>query len=159
MCIHRERAQLTSESKHAYIQYIGKHVQADLPDENGEPELYELVKMYQKHNHSKTCRKYKNVSCRFGFGQFFTKQTIVAQPLDENLDDESKSSILNRHKEILCLVKQKIDEVLNPSKENYATLTETDILHSVGISEDEYYWALSITGNFSCFPAWGFIGI
>ena len=117
-----------------------------IPDENDEPELYELVKMYQKHNHSKTCRKYKNVSCRFGFGQFFTKQTLVAQPLDENLDDESKSSILNRRKEILCLVKQKIDELLNPSKENYdATLTETDILHSVGISEDEYYWALSIS--------------
>jgi hypothetical protein len=35
---------------------------------------------------------------------------------------------------------------LNPSKENYdATFTETDILNSVGISEDEYYWALSIS--------------
>ena len=36
--------------------------------------------------------------------------------------------------------------MLNPSKENYdATLTETDILNSVGVSEDEYYWALSIS--------------
>jgi hypothetical protein len=130
---------LRSESKDAYVQYVDKHVQANLPDENDEPELLELVKMYQKHNHSKTCRKYKNVSCRFNFGQFFTKQTIVAEPLDVNLDDECKSSILNRRKEILCLVKQKIDELLNPSKENYdATLTETDILNSVGISEDEY---------------------
>ena len=137
---------LRSESKDAYIQYVDKHVQANLPDENDEPELLELVKMYQKHNHSKTCRKYKNVSCRFNSGHFFTKQTIVAEPLDVNLDDECKSSILNRRKEILCLVKQKIDELLNPSKENYdATLTETDILNSVGISEDEYYWALSIS--------------
>ena len=38
--------------------------------------------------------------------------------------------MLNRRKEILSLVKQKIDEVLNPSKEKYdATLTDVDILN------------------------------
>ncbi|CAB3998256.1 ATP-dependent DNA helicase PIF1 [Paramuricea clavata] len=71
-------------------------------------------------------------------------QKFMYEVIAMNLDDESKSSLLNRRKEILCSVKQKIDEVLNPSKENYdATLTETDILNSIGISEDEYYWALS----------------
>ena len=137
---------LTSEKKDTYVDFIYNHVQANLPDENDEPELHKLVKMYQKHSHSKTCRKYKNVSCRFNFGQLFMKQTIVAEPLDATLDDEKKSRILNRCKEILSLVKQKIDEVLNPSKENYDTsLTEADILNSIGVSEDEYYWALSIS--------------
>ena len=137
---------LTSENKDTYVDFIYNHVQANLPDENDEPELHKLVKMYQKHSHSKTCRKYKNVSCRFNFGQLFMKQTIVAEPLDATLDDEKKSRILNRCKEILSLVKQKIDEVLNPSKENYDTsLTEADILNSIGVSEDEYYWALSIS--------------
>ena len=28
-----------------------------------------------------------------------------------------------------------------------ATLTDTDILSSIGISEDEYYWALSISSD------------
>jgi hypothetical protein len=110
-----------------------------LPSEKDEPELHALVKMYQKHNHSKTCRKYKNVSCRFNFSQFFTKRTIIAEPLNENIDEEIKSNVFNRHKEILSLVKKKIDEVLNPSKENHdATLTDRDILNSTGISEDEY---------------------
>ena len=99
---------LTSESKDAYVEYIDKHVQANLPDENDEPELYEMIKMYQKHNHSKTYRKYKNVSCRFNFGQFFTKQTIVAEPLDQNLDDESKSSLLNRRKEYCVQLNRKL---------------------------------------------------
>ena len=135
---------LTPESKDAYVEFIDKHVQANLPNKNYEPDTYEMVKMYQKHNHSKTCRKYKNVSCRFNFRQFFTKQTIVAKPIDEDLDDERKTSILTRRKEILCLVKQKISAVLNPPKESYDdTLTETDILKSIGITEDEYYWALS----------------
>ena len=82
------------------------------------------------------------------FGQFFTKETIVAEPLDENTNEETKSNILSRRKEILTKVKQKIDEVLNSSKENYdATVTEKDMLDSVGVTEDQYYWALSISAD------------
>ena len=71
--------------------------------------------MFQKRNDSQTCRKYKNVSSRLHFGQFLTKQIIVAEPIDEDVHDERKSSILTTRKEILCLVKQKTDEELNPS--------------------------------------------
>ena len=139
---------LTSENKDTFVEFIDKHVQSNLPCEKDEPELHQLVKTYQKHNHSKTCRKYKNIPCRFNFGQFFTKQTIVAEPLDENINPEIKRNILDRRKEILTKVKQKIDEVLNPSKENYdATLSEKDILDSVGVTEDQYYWALSISAD------------
>ena len=83
---------LTTENKQQYIDYIDRHVQAFLPDESNEPELYELVKMYQKHNHSKTCREYRNVKCRFNFGQFFTKKTIIAEPLDDNLGRGNKNT-------------------------------------------------------------------
>ena len=137
---------LAAETKDAYVEYIDKHVQAFLPNENENPELYNLVKMYQKHSHSKACRRYKNVNCRFNFGQFFSKHTIVAEPLNEDTDDEFRNRVLTRHTEVLSLVKQKIDEVLNPSKDTYDnTLTESDILNSIGISEDEYYIALSIS--------------
>ena len=38
--------------------------------------------------------------------------------------------------------------MLNPSKENYnPTLTDIDILNSIAISEDDYYWALSISAD------------
>ena len=138
---------LTCDTEDAYINF-DEHVQANLPNETDEPELHELVKTYQRHNHSKTCRKYKNVPCRFNFGQFFTKRTIIAEPLDETMDEERKNNILDRRKEILSKVKQKIDEVLNPSKENYEiTATEKDILDSVGVTEDEYYWALSVSSD------------
>ncbi len=64
------------------------------------------------------------------------------------MDEEIKNNVLNRRKEILSKVKQKIDEVLNPSKENYdATATEKDILDSVGVTENDYYWALSISSD------------
>ena len=111
--------ELTNDTKDAYIDHIDQHVQAYLPGIETDPELYDLVKTYQTHNHSKTCRKYKNVTCRFNFGQFFTDRTIIAEPLAEDMDDPIKSDLLTRRKEILSKVKQKIDDVLNPSKSTY----------------------------------------
>lgn len=108
--------------------------------------LHELVKKYQKHSHSKTCRKYKNTRCRFYFGQFFTNRTIVAEPLPEDIADEVKQNTLEKRKEIFTLVKEKIDDVLNPSKDSYdSTFTQSDIFSSVGITEQQYYDALSIS--------------
>ena len=42
---------LTNDTKEAYID---KHVQAYLPDRETDPELYDWVKTYQTHNHSKS---------------------------------------------------------------------------------------------------------
>ncbi|KXJ13769.1 ATP-dependent DNA helicase PIF1 [Exaiptasia diaphana] len=137
---------LNTDNKQAYIDFIDKHVHAHLPDENEDPQLHELVKTYQKHSHSKTCRKYKNIRCRFNFGQFFTNRTIVAEPLSNDINEHIKSSTLEKRKEILTLVKGKIDDVLNPSKPTYeSTLTESDIFNSVGITQEQYYSALSIS--------------
>ena len=100
---------LSDNTKQAYIDYVDQHVQAYVPDQTKDPELYDLVKKYQTHSHSKSCRKYKNIACRFNFGQFFTDKTIVAEPLPEDVSEEVKTNILTRRKEILCSVKQKIN--------------------------------------------------
>ena len=78
---------LTDDNKQAYIDYIDKHVQAYLPSEEDDPELHNLVKTYQKHTHSRSCRKYKNIQCRFNFGQFFTNATVVAERLSDDMDE------------------------------------------------------------------------
>ena len=128
--------------------YIDKHVQAFIPNKETDGELNELVNMYQRHSHSKSCRKYKNVQCRFHSGKFFTDRTIVAEPLSEELDESMKLKMLQNRNEILSLVKQKIDEVLNPSLSTYnSLLTEDDIFTSIGISKDQYLSALSISSD------------
>ena len=131
---------LTHETKQEYIDFIDNHVQAYLPHEKTDSELHELVATYQNQiNHSNTCRKYKNIPCRFKFGQFFTKKTVCAEPLFEELDGESKVNILSRRNVILSLVKEQIDKVLNPNKPQYdPTKTEEDILSSLGITEEQY---------------------
>ena len=95
---------LTHDIKQDYVEYIDKHVQAYLPDKDTDPELYELVKKYQTHSHSKSCRKYKNIACRFNFGQFFTDSTIVAEPLPEDMDEEIKAAALLKRQKILCTI-------------------------------------------------------
>ena len=59
----------------------------------------------------------------------------MAEPLSDDLNPEEKTSTKDRQKEILRLVKEKIDEALNPSKANYnPTLTEAGIFKSVNIT-------------------------
>ena len=92
--------ELTHDTKEDYIHFIDKHVQACLQSQD--PELHELVKTYQKHSHSKTCRKCKNTKCRFNFWHFFTNKSIAAEPLSDDLNPEEKTSTIDRQKEILC---------------------------------------------------------
>ena len=65
-------------------------MRSDLPDPNTEPLLLELVKTYQIHRHSKTCRKYRNDKCRFCFDQFFSNKTIIAQLLADSVSPNAK---------------------------------------------------------------------
>ena len=47
-----------TENEAAYIEFIEKTINAQLPDQLSDPELFELIKTYQVHTHSRTCWKY-----------------------------------------------------------------------------------------------------
>ena len=137
---------MTAQTKTEFIDYVDKHIQAFLPHKHSETELHDIVLTYQKHSHSKTCRKYKNLACRFHFGQLFTETTIVAQPLPPDLDYKEKLAILTEREQILKKVKSKIDESLDLGKPEYdPDHSIVEILASIHITEEEYYNALSIS--------------
>ena len=131
---------LTSNNKEDYVAF--------LPEKKEEkPALHELVKLYQLHRHSKTFRKYKNEACRFKFGTFFSKETLVAEPLPESIPEVVKVLVLSKRKEILLKVKDYIKSLLNPSKTNFLYLFWNDfteiksiskVLKELSISEEEY---------------------
>ena len=52
---------------------------------------------------------------------FFTKRTVVAEPLSDELDEEVKTNMLTRRNEILSLVKDKVDKVLRANVPNGET--------------------------------------
>ena len=60
-------------------------IRASVPNPHKKPELNELVKTYQAHHNSKTCRKYRNEKCRFYFDKFFTNHTTIAELLTRGL--------------------------------------------------------------------------
>ena len=140
--------ELKDGSEETYIRYIDEHVQGSLPNKENDCEFHDLVNMYQKHTHSKSCKKYRNIPCRFNFGQFFTNQTVVSKPLPDDMPDEQKVVVLKRRNEIICCVKEKINEMLDPSKPDYdPSRSAEDVLAMCKVSKDEYNWALSISAD------------
>ena len=147
---------LISDNKEEYVAFVDQIVHAFLPDRDENPELHELVKLYQLHRHSKTCRKYKNEVSRFKFGKFFIKKTLVAEPLPDGMPEEMKVLVLHKRSEILQKVTDYINNFLNPSKVNFFDpsrdeFTEvksiSEVLKELDISAEEYENALKISDD------------
>ena len=140
---------LSDETIDMFTKFTDKHVSAFLPDPVTCPVLHDLVKTYQTHAHLKTCRKYKNLPCRFNFGHFFTERTTVAIPLPTTMNKEHQDRSLTKRGVILTKVKKFINEFLNPhDKSNYkGDMTINEILNFLQVTRNEYYTCLAISGG------------
>ena len=112
---------LLTTSEDEYVAFINNIIKCELPNPQERPRLFELVRTYQTHSHSKSCRKYKNMECRYSFGKYFTNHTIIAHPISDQLLVKEKALILQQRKLVLSTVKKHIDTHLNP-KTNICTL-------------------------------------
>ena len=147
---------LIKDNVDEYRQSIDSIVKPFVPDISENPELFHLVTTYQVHSHSKSCRKYKNEKCRYHSGKFFTECTLMSLPLPSDLPEAEKNNIFNKRQHILSTVKQHIDNnvdpwkhnILNPLKEDFEeTPSIKSIFAELGIAEDQYYNALSISSD------------
>ena len=134
--------------------FIEQTINAQLLDPLSYPELFELVKTYQVHAHSKTCWKYSKNECRFSYGRFFTEKTIIAKPLDCKLTNDEEQDVLAWTKTLLNKVKKHIDgdlspakvNVIDPTKDNFTQpLSIQEILNDLEIYKNDYCKALSIS--------------
>ena len=82
------------ENEAAYIEFIEKTINAQLPDHLNDPKLFELVKPYQVQAHSKIYLKYKKNECRFSYGRYYTEKTIIAKPIHSKFSNDEKQVIL-----------------------------------------------------------------
>ena len=78
----------------AYIELIEKTINAQLPNHLHNPEIFELVKTFEIHTHSRTCWNYNKNKCRFSYGRYFIEKTIIAKLLDSKFSNEEKQEIL-----------------------------------------------------------------
>ena len=140
----------TTDNIEEYIDFVDSHVFGELPSADEDLELHDLAQFYQCHTHSKTCQKYKNIQCHFDFGKLFTSRTIVSVSLVDDISDPVRSGILENRCDILNKVKAKINESLDPSKQDYDQTSDISIeviLQELGITLEEYYNALQISGD------------
>ena len=115
---------LTKVNIDDYRKWVDSVIRSDLRHPNNEPALFELVKTYQIHRHSKTCHKYRNQKYRFRFGEFFTNKAIIAQPLADSVPPDVKLRKMQQRNNILTKVKNYIDNELHPPKKNFVDSTK-----------------------------------
>ena len=84
------------ENDPAYIDFIHKVINTQLPYHLSDPELFELVKTCQNHTHSRACWKYSKNECCFSYGRYFIEKTIIAKPIDYKFCNEEKQEISTR---------------------------------------------------------------
>ena len=90
------------------------------------------------------------------FWKIFAERTIIRLPLPSDLTEAEKNNILNEREHILSTVKQYIDNNLDPRKHNILSPLKEDfeetpsiksILAELGLTENQYYNALSISSD------------
>ena len=109
MSIHSYGFSVHQKWNTAYIEFTEKTINTQLPNHLNDSELFELVKTYQVHVHSRTCWKYDKNECRFSYGRYFAEETIIAKPLDSKFSNQEKQNIFNMEKYI-TKVSQKLNK-------------------------------------------------
>ena len=136
---------LTEETKDEYIKHLDSTISGCFPNKSENPDLRELVKKYQVHSHSKTCRKYNKNECRFGFPKFFCKRTIISEPLSDDFSDVEKHEILVKRNNALNKVQDYISTNLHPKKNNILGDDQPDYIEVPSI--DSILTELELTYN------------
>ncbi len=105
-------------------------VTCKLPEDD--PELLDIVKNVQKHQHTKSCKKY-NGRCRYNAPWLPSPRTIIARPLPDTMSEKEKQEFMETAKDIL----ERARGVLEDPKLN-DKMTFEEFLKAVGVSESSY---------------------
>ncbi|KAG5685135.1 hypothetical protein PVAND_014329 [Polypedilum vanderplanki] len=80
------------------IELIDQVVSCHYPSEQENPELHNLVKKNQRHQHTHTCHKNNSQNCRFAFPRQPSQQTRIVQPSsDEFIRNGGRFCTLKRN--------------------------------------------------------------
>ena len=99
-----------------------------------DPELFELVKIYQVHTHSRTYWKYNKNEFRFSYGRYFTEKTIITKLLDSKFSNEEKQEVLTWRITLLSQVKIYIDNNFYPAKVNVIDPTKDNFSQPLSVN-------------------------
>ena len=104
------------DSDQTVTSFIDKYISCQLPDENTDPELRDIVKSVQMHRkkHSKSCKKGKK-ECRFNYPKPPAKDTIIIRPhtnvteINDHDEDKEKAKLTEKLLKVREYLKEQID--------------------------------------------------
>ena len=82
------------ENEATYIEFIEKTINTQLSNHLSDPQLFALVKTYQVHFHSRTCRKYNKNEFRISYGHYFPEKSAISKLLDFKTSSFEKQQVL-----------------------------------------------------------------
>ena len=76
-----------------------------MPDQETEPELYNIVTQVQVHSksHSKSCKPVKNKPCRYSFPKQPADKTFIVNPNMVHMDEDFDLKKANAEKRLLLI--------------------------------------------------------
>ena len=103
----RNEEEIGKEELKSISKFADKFVSCSLKN----PRVEDIVKSVNRHNHTKTCRKYSNKSCRFHFPRFPSLKTLVSVPVRLlKLTEQEKKALLKEKDDILNKVKAVLED-------------------------------------------------
>ena len=102
------------------------------------PKLRKIVEEVQVHHHTKSCMKYGEF-CRYSYPKLPSPKTLIAQPLDKNMDPKQREKLLDEAKETLS----KARVILESPRCN--SLSFEEFLTMLEVTEEKYLQLISIS--------------
>ena len=115
--------------------FINKYISCAIPDPDEDKKLYDLVLSRQVHHHTRTCKKNKRKSCRFGYPRPPSPETVISRPPTDETVASIKGSAMK--------VQAKVYKQLLESDPNNPIDIET-LLEQADITEAEYVSSLKV---------------
>jgi hypothetical protein len=130
---------LDIDSDSSFTAFADKYIKCELPNEDSDPELHNLVSTRQCHHHTRTCKKNKQTSCRFGYPKCPSEHTLISRvPTEENAN----------------ALKNFAMDILSKMYKQLSTIHVTDdpptldaLLQEIGVTKETYNRALTISST------------
>ena len=122
---------MTSENKEAALKLADELISCQLPEDD--IELKNIVSVVQRHKHTPSCLKYDGV-CRYGFPRLPSPRTLLAEPIDPELDEKEKTKKKNEASKILSDARN----FLNSLGDSDIDMTLDEFYTAIGTNEDKY---------------------
>lgn len=123
------------------VKFCDKYITTRFPSSTEDAELHDIIKEVQIHSrtHSKSCLKYHNTLCRFGFPRPVARRTFICEPFKAENDTDKER--VKKAKKVLMEMNAMMNKL---EKEKILRWSDFDaLLNQYSWTYADYEWSLT----------------